>query len=150
MQILVYITIFAFAAIAYVAAHEGGHYLSAAACRLNPRFFFAWDVWEIAGCEVKTPMFGVKHDDTDKDWQNRLIGNMGFGGAAWVGFLLIVLQWKLSPFLSKYALFRWFDWSFLISYALVFCGHHFIYPFKKKGSPTNDYNRTDADEDPMT
>ena len=126
------------AAILYVTAHEGGHFLTALARSLNPKITLAWKAFTVRGREIKVPSSIIVQYDVHKDRDSRLVSTMGFGGGLIVADILLALLGTEGAWVTK---------AFVQAYLFVLTAHFIWYPFKSKGLYSNDFNGMDADED---
>lgn len=113
------------AAVLYLLAHEGGHFLCALAFKLHPKLQVG--KWYIRiGYETPTPN------------QHRWISTAGFGTGMLVGLALLGLLGTRGA---------WVDKTFLLCFWGVLAVHFVAYPWLHRDSASNDFNGMDADTD---
>ena len=110
-----------------IAAHEGGHFISALILKLHPHFAFEWSL---------SPIKVLWDITTDKN--NRIVTTSGFGCQIATLFILIALLGTAGA---------WVDKTFLLCYSGILTVHFCSYPFRMKGVEANDFNGMDSDED---
>ena len=113
------------AAVLYLLAHEGGHFLCAAVFGLHPKLQAG--KWYIR----------IVYDAPTPD-RHRWISIAGFGAGMLVGLALLALLGTPGAWVGK---------TFLLCFWGVLTAHFVAYPWLHRDSASNDFNGMDADEE---